>query len=57
MNLALPTAQGGENINASPWGSSVPKNRTVPIPDRYRFFPIHPAVEGSNRRLTQTPGW
>jgi hypothetical protein len=57
MNLALPVAQGGEALNASPWNSSVPKNRTVPIPDRYRFFPVHPAVLGSNRALTQTPGW
>jgi starch-binding outer membrane protein, SusD/RagB family len=57
MNMALPVAEGGEAINASPWGSSVPKNHTVPIPDRYRFFPIHPAVLGSNQALSQTPGW
>jgi starch-binding outer membrane protein, SusD/RagB family len=57
MNMALPVADGGEAINASPWNSSVPKNRTVPIPDRYRFFPLHPAVTGSNQALTQTPGW
>jgi hypothetical protein len=57
MNMALPTADGGEAINASPWNSSVPRSRTVPIPDRYRFFPLHPAVTGSNQALTQTPGW
>jgi starch-binding outer membrane protein, SusD/RagB family len=58
MNMALPANQpGGEAINAAPWNSSVPKNRTVPIPDRYRFFPVHPAVLASNQALTQTPGW
>lgn len=57
MNMALPVAQGGQAINASPWNSSVPKNRTVPIPDHYRFFPVHPAVLSSNQALVQTPGW
>jgi starch-binding outer membrane protein, SusD/RagB family len=50
---------GGQNLNASPWGSSVPKvgaNAGV-IGDKYRFFPVPSAALATNSQLTQTPGW
>lgn len=54
-----PVAQGGQNLNASPWGSSVPKVGTNAgvIGDRYRFYPIPAAAIATNPLLEQTPGW
>ena len=52
-------ANGGQNLNASPWGSSVPKvgaNAGV-IGDRYRFYPIPAAAIATNPLLVQTEGW
>jgi hypothetical protein len=52
-------ANGGSNLNASPWGSSVPKvgaNAGV-IGDRYKFYPIPAAAIATNPLLVQTPGW
>jgi len=57
MLMALPVAQGGQNINASPFQSSVPKTVNVPIPDRYRFFAIPSVAIASNPLLVQSGGW
>jgi starch-binding outer membrane protein, SusD/RagB family len=53
-----PVSQGGVNMNASPWGNSVPKAGTsITIADRYRFFPIPAAAIATNPQLVQTTGW
>jgi hypothetical protein len=52
-------AQGGQNLNGSPWGNSVPKvglNAGI-IDDRYKFYPIPQAAIATNPLLEQTPGW
>jgi starch-binding outer membrane protein, SusD/RagB family len=53
------TTPGGQNLNASPWGSSVPKVGTNAgvIGDKYRFYPIPSAAIATNPELVQTPGW
>ena len=59
MLLARPVSQGGQNINASPFNSSVEKFNATPIPDKWRLYPIparaielNPAMAGQ-----QNPGW
>ena len=54
-----PVSQGGQGLNTSPWGSSVPKvglNAGV-IDEKYRFFPIPSAARATNKELDQNPGW
>ncbi|HEX6038168.1 RagB/SusD family nutrient uptake outer membrane protein [Longimicrobium sp.] len=51
-------AQGGQNLNASPWGNSVPKaGPSIIIADKYRFYPIPAAAIATNPQLVQSPGW
>jgi len=57
MLMARPVAQGGQNMNASPFQSSVPKTLNVPIPDHYRFFAIPSVAIASNPLLVQSAGW
>lgn len=53
-----PVSGGGQNMNASPWGNSVPKaGPNLLVADRYRFFPIPSAAIATNPELVQTPGW
>jgi starch-binding outer membrane protein, SusD/RagB family len=53
-----PVSAGGVNMNASPWGNSVPKaGPSITIADRYRFFPIPAAAIATNPQLVQTAGW
>jgi hypothetical protein len=53
-----PVSAGGQNMNASPYGNSVPKAGTsIVIADRYKFFPIPAAAIATNPQLVQTPGW
>jgi hypothetical protein len=53
-----PVSAGGQNMNASPFGNSVPKAGTsITIADRYRFFPVPAAAIATNNLLVQTPGW
>jgi hypothetical protein len=59
MRLGRPVAQGGENMNASPWQNSVPKIGLSGgvVEEKYRFFPIPAAAMSTNPELTQNPGW
>lgn len=59
LRAGLPTAQGGQNLNASPWSNSVPKIGLSGgvVEDKYRFFPIPTAARQTNPQLTQNPGW
>ncbi|HEX2094692.1 MAG TPA: RagB/SusD family nutrient uptake outer membrane protein [Longimicrobiaceae bacterium] len=59
LRMGLPTAQGGQNLNASPWSNSVPKIGLSGgvVEDRYRFFPIPASARATNPELTQNPGW
>lgn len=52
-------AQGGQNLNATPWGNSVPKVGISAgvVEDKYRFFPIPSSALATNPQLTQNPGW
>ena len=52
-------AQGGQNLNATPWGNSVPKVGISAgvVEDKYRFFPIPSSARSTNPELTQNPGW
>jgi hypothetical protein len=53
-----PVSAGGLNMNANPFGNSVPKAGTsVTVADRYRFFPIPAAAIATNNLLVQSPGW
>jgi starch-binding outer membrane protein, SusD/RagB family len=53
-----PVSGGGQNMNANPFGNSVPKAGTsITIADRYRFFPIPAAAIATNNLLVQTTGW
>jgi starch-binding outer membrane protein, SusD/RagB family len=54
-----PVAQGGQNLNAAPWGNSVPKVGLSGgmVDDKYRFFPIPAAARQTNPELTQNAGW
>jgi hypothetical protein len=50
---------GRQNLNASPWGNSVPKvgaNAGL-IDDKYRFYPVPSAALKTNKELVQTPAW
>lgn len=52
-------ANGGQNLNGSPWGSSVPKvgaNAGI-IDDKYRFYPIPSAAIATNPQLVPSTGW
>jgi hypothetical protein len=56
--LGRPVSAGGQNMNASPWGNSVPKaGASITIADRYKFFPIPAAAIATNPLLVQSPGW
>ncbi|HEX8212266.1 MAG TPA: RagB/SusD family nutrient uptake outer membrane protein [Longimicrobium sp.] len=59
MRLGLPVAQGGENLNATPWNNSVPKIGIAGavVEEKYRFFPVPAAARATNPELTQNPGW
>ncbi len=59
IRAGLPVAQGGQNLNASPWQNSVPKVGLAggDVEERYRFFPIPAAAMVTNPELTQNPGW
>ncbi len=59
IRAGLPVAQGGQNLNASPWGNSVPKVGLSGgvVEDKYRFFPVPAAARATNPQLTQNPGW
>lgn len=59
MRLGLPVAQGGENMNASPWQNSVPKIGVngARVDDKYKFFPVPAAARATNPQLTQNAGW
>lgn len=59
IQAGRPVAEGGENLNASPWGNSVPKVGLAGgiVEEKYRFFPIPLAAMGTNPQLTQNPGW
>jgi hypothetical protein len=64
MTLARPTANGGTNINASPFTSSVEKCSVSPssvcfspIPDKWQLYPIPQRAIQLNPTLTQNPGW
>ena len=59
INMGKPTSAGGLNMNASPWGNSVPKvgANAGAIGDRYRFFPIPSAAMATNDQLVQSPAW
>jgi len=59
LKMALPVAQGGQNLNAAPWGNSVPKIGLAGgvVEDKYRFMPVPTAARQTNRQLTQNPGW
>jgi hypothetical protein len=64
MAMALPTADGGININASPFTSSVEKCSIkpnsvcfAPIDDKWRLYPIPAHAIALNGLLTQNPGW
>jgi len=52
-------AQGGQGLNNSPWGSSVPKVGISAgiIEDKYRFFPIPSAALATNSELEQSAPW
>lgn len=52
-------ANGGQNLNASPWGNSVPKvgANNGAIEDKYKFYPVPAAALATNPQLVQTPGW
>jgi hypothetical protein len=53
-----PVSAGGQNMNASPFGNSVPKaGPSILVADRYRFFPIPAAAIATNDLLVQSPGW
>jgi len=53
-----PVSAGGQGMNTSPWGNSVPKaGPSITIADRYRFFPIPAAAIATNPLLVQTEGW
>jgi starch-binding outer membrane protein, SusD/RagB family len=53
-----PVSQGGQNLNASPWGNSVPKpGPNATIDDKYRFYPVPAAAIATNPLLVQTAGW
>ena len=64
MALARPTANGGTNINASPFTSSVEKCSVspssvcfTPIADKWKLYPIPAQAIALNPALTQNPGW
>ncbi|HEU4455666.1 MAG TPA: RagB/SusD family nutrient uptake outer membrane protein [Longimicrobium sp.] len=52
-------AQGGQGLNNTPWGSSVPKVGISAgiIEDKYRFFPIPSAAIATNPQLQQPAPW
>lgn len=54
-----PVSAGGQNLNGSPWGNSVPKVGLSGgvVEDKYRFFPIPAAAMRSNPDLVQNAGW
>jgi hypothetical protein len=52
-------ANGGQNLNGSPWGNSVPKvgANAGSIGEKYRFYPIPAAAIATNPELVQTAAW
>jgi hypothetical protein len=52
-------SNGGQNLNGSPWGNSVPKvgANAGSIGEKYRFYPIPAAAIATNPQLVQTPAW
>jgi hypothetical protein len=53
-----PVSAGGQNMNASPYGNSVPKaGASITVADKYKFFPIPAAAIATNPQLVQTTGW
>jgi hypothetical protein len=61
---ARPTANGGTNINANPFSSSVEKCTVspnsvcfLPIADKWKLYPIPADAILLNSALTQNPGW
>jgi hypothetical protein len=59
MRLGLTVAQGGQAMNAAPWGNSVPKVGVAGamVEEKYRFYPIPNRARQANALLTQNPGW
>lgn len=59
LRAGLPTAQGGQNLNASPWSNSVPKIGLSGgiVEEKYRFFPVPASARATNPELSQNPGW
>jgi hypothetical protein len=64
MLRARPVANGGTNINATPFTSSVEKCSVspssvcfTPIADKWRLYPIPAHAIELNPALTQNPGW
>ncbi|HEX2191151.1 MAG TPA: RagB/SusD family nutrient uptake outer membrane protein [Longimicrobiaceae bacterium] len=59
IQAGRPVSAGGQNLNGSPWGNSVPKVGLSGgvVEDKYRFFPIPAAAIRSNPELVQNPGW
>ena len=59
MRLGRPTSEGGENLNRSPYTSSVPKIGLAGgiVEDRRKFYPIPQAALAQNRLLEQNPAW
>jgi hypothetical protein len=61
---ARPTANGGTNINANPFSSSVEKCTVsptsvcfLPIADKWKLYPIPADAILLNSALIQNPGW
>jgi starch-binding outer membrane protein, SusD/RagB family len=64
MARARPVANGGQNINANPFSSSVEKCSVTPssvcfnpIADKWKLYPIPADAILLNPALTQNPGW
>jgi hypothetical protein len=59
IRAGRPTSAGGQNLNGTPWGNSVPKVglNAGAITDRYKFYPIPSAAIATNPQLVQTPEW
>ena len=59
ITAGRPVSAGGQALNSSPWGSSVPKvgaNAGV-IGEKYRFYPVPAAAIATNPLLEQSAGW
>jgi len=59
IRAGMPVSGGGANLNASPWGSSVPKVGVSggTVSEKYRFYPIPAAAIRTNPSLEQSPEW